>query len=223
MPNLSQIALAQGRGGLSRRGRRGFTLVELLVVIGVIALLISILLPALSSARERSRRTACLANLHGLGQAMFLYANAHKDHLPNGNPPGKWKSYDGANQVMVEFARDFVSAPGLFHCPSDRDDLPTQILTADAMLPNSARVSYEFYCLFWAPEFGPLLTQLKGQAPLAWDFDGGEVDSPLLNHGNGGGHVVFADGHAEWQGRKEWDGGSWPKPAARFYPVVPEP
>src|SRR3954451_22176664 len=168
MPIPSKAAPAQGRGRLLQKRRRGFTLVELLVVIGIIALLISILLPALSSARERSRRTACLANLHGLGQAMFLYANAHKDRLPNGNPPGKWKSYDGANQVMVDFARDYVGTPGDFHCPEDRDREPASIDPADALLPNSARGSFEFYCLYWAPEYGPLLTQLKGQAALAW-------------------------------------------------------
>jgi prepilin-type N-terminal cleavage/methylation domain-containing protein len=198
-----------------------FTLVELLVVIGIIALLIAILLPTMSKAREQSRRTACLSNLRSLGQAMFLYANAYKDHLPNGNPPGKWKSYDGANQIMVVFARDFVQPPGVFHCPSDRDPAPSEIVTADPWLADSARVSYEFYCLFWPPELGAVLSALKGQAPLAWDQDGGEVSGPLQNHANFGGNVVFADGHGDWQPRKDWDGGSWPHPAAEFYPVPP--
>jgi prepilin-type N-terminal cleavage/methylation domain-containing protein len=201
----------------------GFTLVELLVVIGIIALLVAILVPALSKAREKSRRTACLSNLRSLGQAMFLYANAFKDRLPNGNAPGKWKHYDGANKVMVAFARDYVNSPGVFHCPQDRDEEPTGIETADTFLPNSARVSFDFYCLFWAPEYGPILTQLKGQAPLAWDLDGGEISSPLHNHGNIGGNVVYADGHADFQWRKEWDGGNWPRPAAMFYPPVPSP
>jgi prepilin-type N-terminal cleavage/methylation domain-containing protein len=64
--------------------RRGFTLVELLVVIGIIALLVGILLPTLNKAREQARRTACLANLRSLGQLITMYANQSKGQIPIG-------------------------------------------------------------------------------------------------------------------------------------------
>jgi prepilin-type N-terminal cleavage/methylation domain-containing protein/prepilin-type processing-associated H-X9-DG protein len=63
---------------------RGFTLVELLVVIGIIALLVSILLPSLNRAREAAQRTKCLANLRSIGQMCTMYANVSKGALPLG-------------------------------------------------------------------------------------------------------------------------------------------
>jgi prepilin-type N-terminal cleavage/methylation domain-containing protein/prepilin-type processing-associated H-X9-DG protein len=200
--------------------QEAFTLVELLVVIGIIAVLVAILLPTLSKARERSQRTACLSNLRQLGAGMIMYAGQFKDRLPNGNPLGKAKSYDGTNQVLVDFAAMFLeSNGGVFHCPSDPDPIPRQILTADQSLPDSARVSYDFYSVYWMPEKGPLLSQFSSDAPLAWDLDGGSrVRQPDQNHGTKGGNVVYADGHGEWLAVDQWDGDSWPGGANVNYP-----
>ena len=64
------------------RAKRGFTLVELLVVIGIIALLVGILLPALSQARESARAIKCAANLRGVGQGLNIYAAANHGVFP---------------------------------------------------------------------------------------------------------------------------------------------
>src|SRR5437870_1348826 len=66
-----------------KREREAFTLVELLVVIGIIALLISILLPALNKARSAARTTVCLSNLRQMGTAWTMYLSQSKGHLPH--------------------------------------------------------------------------------------------------------------------------------------------
>ncbi|MDB5297757.1 MAG: hypothetical protein JWO31_3740 [Phycisphaerales bacterium] len=109
---------------------RGFTLVELLVVIGIIALLISILLPAMSRAREEAKATQCLSNLRQLGMALQSYANDNKDKVPVGYWSGQpWNGYalvaPGYKTytlmgLLVEtgYTR---AAPQAYYCPSQTD------------------------------------------------------------------------------------------------------
>ncbi len=81
--------------------KRGFTLVELLVVIAIIALLMGILMPALSRVRQLAFRLTCGTNLSGIGKAMLIYANDYEDELPRAGgkdaqwgplPAGGWKA-----------------------------------------------------------------------------------------------------------------------------------
>lgn len=74
------------RAAPAAQSRRGFTLIELLTVIAIISLLISILLPSLSRAREQAKAVHCLARFRELGTAMAAYMNAFKGQLP----PALW-------------------------------------------------------------------------------------------------------------------------------------
>jgi prepilin-type N-terminal cleavage/methylation domain-containing protein/prepilin-type processing-associated H-X9-DG protein len=83
-----------------------FTLIELLVVIAVIALLVSILLPALSQAREKARGAKCLANLHILGQGIVMYTDDNRDVLIPGRLP-KLPGQDCAPYAVIHGRRKF--------------------------------------------------------------------------------------------------------------------
>ena len=117
----------------------GFTLVELLVVIGIIALLISILLPSLSKAREEGKRIKCLSNLKQFGNVLQMYANANGGRVPIGYTDQKHEGYmvySGSNKVLgclfeANFLNQGVEA---YYCPSNLDTR-WQYSTADNVWP----------------------------------------------------------------------------------------
>jgi len=115
----------------SKRRQTGFTLVELLVVIGIIALLISILLPALNKAREQARVTLCLSNLRQLQNANLLFSQEHRGFIPKAwfndgpvNTPatndGEWGYQDEKTWEWSYILSNYMQKnEGVFRCPSD--------------------------------------------------------------------------------------------------------
>jgi prepilin-type N-terminal cleavage/methylation domain-containing protein/prepilin-type processing-associated H-X9-DG protein len=105
-----------------------FTLVELLVVIGIIAVLLAILLPSLSRAREQAKAVQCLSNLRQVGTALTMFTSEHKGFLPkawfNDRPrPGSAELWNYPNADVWEWSyvvsTYLAKNEGVFRCPSD--------------------------------------------------------------------------------------------------------
>src|SRR6185503_13635069 len=116
------------------RAGGGFTLVELLVVIAVIAILAALLFPVFAQARESARKANCLSNQRQLGAAIAMYTQDYDEQLPNAmngfpgvNQPGGWVYYTAfpANETRRSFDAkqgsiySYVKNDQIFVCPSD--------------------------------------------------------------------------------------------------------
>src|SRR5579884_2128873 len=117
------VGMLRREGGvqtmISRRTDfRAYTLIELLTVIAIIAVLAALLLPAFAAARERGRRSSCIANEKELGMAVLIYAQDYDDRFPNGIvPPGAdefWGGEGWAGQIQPDLRETRV-----LQCPDD--------------------------------------------------------------------------------------------------------
>jgi len=139
LPNRTRTARPGGRTPA------GFTLVELLVVIGIIAILVAILMPALQQAREKAMRIKCGADLHTFANAVNMYANQNKGKVPMHHGGSNWAwdlpydSRDWFNQV-AQIPQE------VFYCPSYTHETSGQW---DFCGPPGGRENFAIIGYYW--------------------------------------------------------------------------
>ena len=113
-----------------RRRPVAFTLIELLVVIAIVAVLAGILLPVIGRAKEASRATACLSNLHQLGVALRLYSEDHQNRLPEMRDKLYGTNSPPTNSVVLPSVdlvlSNYLGSVKVLKCPADRDGIYEQ-------------------------------------------------------------------------------------------------
>ncbi|MBV9463468.1 MAG: type II secretion system protein [Verrucomicrobiae bacterium] len=191
-----------------------FTLIELLMVIAIVAVLSSLLVPALQGVREGARRTKCLSNVRQIGTAVEMYKNDNEDYYPFGPPLliANWNHIEfmnrlGSNYLGANFA--------VFKCPSNKNVEPA---TMPFRSNSLGQIDYEFNSALVGDGAHSSMkvngTNWNGEAisdtgiaTVFYDYPTPDDLQPAANpawvdrrppHTDGGFNCYFVDGHAAW-------------------------
>jgi prepilin-type N-terminal cleavage/methylation domain-containing protein len=208
------------------RNRHGFSLIEILVVIGIIALLMAFLLPALEKARENANVARCASNLHQIGLAISLYTNENHGEYPRtlydptqpltaGTAPAATDPFQpggpAANDVtaaMFLLVRTQNFPTKMFICPyNDVNEWEPDKALNPATRSNFTDYKKNLGYSFAVPYPGKaaekagyrLSSHLNPAFPIGADLAPGGKEDNTRNHEDRGQNVLFADYHVDWK------------------------
>jgi prepilin-type N-terminal cleavage/methylation domain-containing protein/prepilin-type processing-associated H-X9-DG protein len=186
--------------------RRGFSLIELLVVVSIIALLLGITIPTLSIARNKAQQTACAAKLYGLGQGVQIYRQDHNEVFPEARyMPYPWLTGQDETQDLPTAVKEYLEPnTSAWVCPADRL-VHNQTWIDEGGIERECGTSYAYVAALSAQAyedtfFARFLRFSPSDTPVMHDYDGGTFEredggTVLVDPFHPKRQILFVDGH----------------------------
>ncbi|HUW31714.1 MAG TPA: prepilin-type N-terminal cleavage/methylation domain-containing protein [Planctomycetota bacterium] len=179
---------------MARKRLAGFSLIEMLIVMGITGILAGLLIPVLSQARATARDTKCVSNLKGIGTALMLYVQRNDDFLPacgpDGTDPDMGDAYDAWYRALLPYVQNWAA----YSCPSknpsvldipDVESAPGETPSADAKY-HEVHYGMNFQFLGLDPDFDLMggtvqVDNIASPSRILFIADGGTFKNKDMN------------------------------------------